>query len=174
MRSLALALLTATAVAALPAGAAAQGGPLAAAAQNGQLDLPVVGIDAPEGIVDDPKRRATMRVFDRDGSEEYNGRIGIELRGFTSQQDDPKKSYAVETRKESGENRNVSLLGMPADDDWVLIAGYRDESLLRNFVAYSAARWLGRYAARAHLVEIAVNGRRRRMQDCSDVRNMAV
>ena len=47
---------------------------------------------------------------------------------------------------------------MPEDDDWVLIASYRDESLLRNFVAYSTARWLGRYAARTRLVEVVVNG----------------
>ena len=150
MRSLGLALLTATAIAALPAGAAAQSAP---------LDLPVVDIDAPEGIVDDPKRAATMRVLERDRQEDYNGPIGIELRGFTSQQDDPKKPYALETRKPSGANRNVSLLGMPEDDDWVLVASYRDESLLRNFLAYSAWRWLGRYAARMRLVEVFVNDR---------------
>ena len=46
---------------------------------------------------------------------------------------------------------------MPADDDWVLIASYKDESLLRNFVAYSTARWLGRYAPRTRLVEVVVN-----------------
>ncbi len=144
-----LALLTAAlAIAALPGGAAAHGE---------EPKLPVVAIDAPEGIVDEPKRPATMRVFDRRYREVDSGRIGIELRGFTSQQDDPKKSYALETRKASGANRNVSLLGMPEDDDWVLIASYRDESLLRNFVAYSTARSLGRYASRTRLVEVFVN-----------------
>ena len=149
MRSLAVALLTtATAIAAVPAGAAAQ---------SGAPRLPVVAIDAPEGIVDEPKRPGTMRVYDTEGREHDNGPIGIELRGFTSQQDDPKKSYAVETRTDSGANRNVPLLGMPADDDWVLIASYLDESLLRNFVAYSTARRLGRYAARTRLVEVFLN-----------------
>ena len=99
-----------------------------------------------------------MRVYDTARREDYNGLIGIELRGFTSQQSAPKKPYSIETRKESGDNRNVSLLGMPADDDWVLIASYEDESLLRNFVAYSTARWLGRYAARTRLVEVVLNG----------------
>ena len=161
MRSLGLALLTAAvaAVAFAPA-AAAKGGAqkraLAVAAQE-DLKLPVVLIDAPEGIVDEPKRNATMRVFDRDRSEDYNGRVGIEFRGFTSQQDDAKKSYGFETRKDSGENRNVSLLGMPKDDDWVLIASYRDRSMLRNFLAYSTARWMGRYASRTQLVELVVN-----------------
>jgi hypothetical protein len=149
MPSLGLALLIVTAIsAAAPAGAAAQ---------SGAPNLPFVEIDAPEGIVDDPKRPGTMRVYDSERREHYNGPIGIELRGYTSQQDDPKKSYAVETQTDLGENRNVSLLGMPADDDWVLIAGYRDESLLRNFVAYSTARKMGRYAARARLVEVFLN-----------------
>ena len=148
MRSLGLALLTATAIAALPAGAAAQ---------SGAPKVPIVAIDAPQGIVDEPKRDGTMRVYDSERREHYNGPIGIELRGFTSQEA-PKKSYAVETRTDSGDNRNVSLLGMPADDDWVLIASYTDESHLRNFLAYSTARWLGRYAARSRLVEVFLNG----------------
>ena len=143
MRFLGLALLTAVGVtAALPAVAAA--------------DLPVVVINAPEGIVDEPKRRGTMRVFDSLGREDYTGQIGIELRGYGSQKY-PKRSYAVETRKTSGKDHNVSLLGMPADEDWVLIANYRDESLVRNHVAYETSRWLGRYAARTQLVEVAVN-----------------
>jgi hypothetical protein len=150
MRCLGLVLVTsAAAIAALPTGAAAQ---------SGRLDLPVVAIDAPEGIVDDPKRAATMRVLDRDRREDYSGRIGIELRGLTSQYEEPKNPYTLETRKRSGANLNVSLLGMPADDDWVLIASYSDESLLRNLVAYEAARWAGRYAARTRLVELVVNG----------------
>lgn len=127
-------------------------------AQTDRLDdLPVVTIDAPEGIVDSPKRDATMRVIGRDGREDSSGPIGIEMRGGTSQSNSPKKSYGIETRKRSGENRNVSLLGMPADDDWVLIASPVDESLLRSYVAYSTARWLGRYAARTRLVEVTVN-----------------
>ena len=144
MRGLGLALLTAvSAIAALPGVAVA--------------DLPVVLITAPEGIVDEPKRDATLRVFDRQGREDYSGPAGIELRGFGSQRD-PKKSYALETRKRTGANRDLSLLGMPADEDWVLIANYRDESLLRNYVAYSTARWVGRYAARTRIVEVGVNG----------------
>ena len=46
-----------------------------------------------------------MRVYDSQRREDYNGAIGIELRGFTSQQDHPKKPYAVETRTPSGDNR---------------------------------------------------------------------
>jgi CotH kinase protein len=149
MRRLGFAVLTAAiALTALPPGAAAQ---------SNDLELPVVFISAPEGVVDDPKRRGTMRLVNRQRQDEYNGPIGIELRGFTSQQDDPKKPYSFETRDASGDNVNVPLLGMPADDDWILVASYRDESLLRNFLAYSTARWAGRYAARTQLVEVVLN-----------------
>ena len=143
------ALTAATAIAALPAGAAAQ--------NDERLKVPIVLIDAPQEIVDEPKRTATMRVFDTQRHEDYNGHVGIELRGFGSQKH-PKKSYGFETRELSGKDRNVSLLGMPKDEDWVLIANYRDESLLRNHVAYAASRWLGRYAARTQFVEVVVNG----------------
>jgi hypothetical protein len=146
-RSVGLALLALVAIAALPSEAAAK-----------RLQLPVVEIHAANEIVNEPKRPATMRVRDRDGRADYDGRIGIELRGQSTLLYDPKKSYAVETRKRSGKNLNVSLLGMPADDDWVLIANYVDESLLRNFVVYSTGRWLDRYAPRSRLVEVYVNG----------------
>jgi len=150
MRSFVLALLTAaTAVAVVPAGAAAQQPP---------LDLPVVSIDAPERIVDEPKTPATIGVYDRDRRQHYAGPGGIELRGQSSQ-NLPKKSYSIELRTPSGANENVSLLGMPADDDWVLTANYEDLSLLRSVIVYSTTRWLGRYAARTQFVEVILNGR---------------
>jgi hypothetical protein len=149
MRGVGPALLTAAVViAALPAGAAAQ---------DSAGKLPVVVIDTPAGIGDEPGQPGTMRVFDRERREEYSGPVGIELHGHSSLKEDPKKSYEFETRNKSGRDENVSLLGLPEDDDWVLIASYKDESLLRNLVAYSAARWLGRYASRARLVEVIVN-----------------
>ena len=138
-----------------------------AAAQSGlRTTLPRVVIRAPDGIGDEPKRPATMRIISRrrggdrasHRGTDYHGPIGIEHRGFHSLEH-PKKSYSFETRTRSGNNRNVSLLGMPKDEDWVLIGNYYDRSLLRNVVAYSAARWLSRYASRTRLVEVIVDGR---------------
>ena len=48
---------------------------------------------------------------------------------------------------------------MPADDDWVLYAGYNDKTLMRNVLAYETARRLGRYASRTRFVEVTLNGR---------------
>ena len=45
-------------------------------------------------------------------------------------------SAAFETQDSVGENNNVSLLGMPAENDWVLYAPYGDKSFLRNALTY--------------------------------------
>jgi hypothetical protein len=50
----------------------------------------------------------------------YNGRIDIEIRGSSSQSVE-KKSYGLTTRlADNVSNNNVSLLGMPSENDWVL------------------------------------------------------
>ncbi len=122
--------------------------------------LPVVTIKTSGAIPDDPKVAARVRVIDRpSGRRGYVGRAGIETRGHSSQQF-PKKQYALELRDAEGEGRDAGLLGMPADDDWVLSANYSDKSLMRNPLAYRTARELfGRYAPATRHVEVVLNGR---------------
>ena len=78
-------------------------------------------------ILDDPKILASMKIIKRpDGSRNYmsdqntiaylnyNGRIGIEIRGSSSQVF-PKKAYSLTTLKaDNVSNNNVSILGMPS------------------------------------------------------------
>jgi hypothetical protein len=119
--------------------------------------LPRVSIAVPRAIPDDAKVAARMTV--RDGRRvDYDGRIGIERRGQSSQMF-PKRSWAVETRTARGGNRSVTLLGLPEENDWVLYAPYNDKSLMRNVVAYETARSIGRYASRTRFVEVRLNGR---------------
>ncbi|MEE1574554.1 MAG: CotH kinase family protein, partial [Candidatus Neomarinimicrobiota bacterium] len=87
----------------------------------------------------------------------YDGQISIEIRGSSSQMF-PKKQYALETQDIDGENLNVSILGMPEENDWILHAPYSDKSLLRNFLAYELARDMGRYASRTRFCELVING----------------
>ena len=136
-------MATAVTVAGLAAGVA----PAPAAAA-----LPVLRIDAKRAIPNEPKVRARLAM------PGYRGRIGIEVRGQSSQQF-PKKSYAIELRDRKGDDRKVPLLGMPADGDWVLYAPYNDKTLMRNVVAYRTARAFGRYAARTRFVRLRLNGR---------------
>lgn len=100
-------------------------------------------------IADEPKITAYMSIYE-DGIIKKNATvssyIGIELRGFTSQYWCPKKQYGIETRKLNGENRNIALLGLPEENDWVLSAPYFDKSLIRNPLCYELYRSMGWYA----------------------------
>lgn len=130
-------------------------------------NLPVVIIDTKgQNIVDDVRIVADMGIiyngeYQRnnvtDPHNNYAGKIAIELRGSSSQMF-PKKQYALETQDDLGNNLNVSLLGMPAENDWILYAPYSDKSLIRNVLAYKLSWDLGRYASRTRLCELVLNG----------------
>lgn len=119
--------------------------------------LPQLAIELQgETIVDDPKVPALLKVYE-DGVVTYNGHIGIEYRGATSQQF-PKKSYGLETWDESGDDIDVELLGFPEEEDWILYGPYSDKTLIRNVFVYNLARNLGHYASRTRFVEIYLDG----------------
>ncbi len=129
-------------------------------------NLPIVILDT-EGqeIVDSPRINAHMGIIDNGSTNNhindpfngYNGQISIEIRGSSSQMF-PKKQYALETQDINGDNLNVSILGMPEENDWILHAPYSDKSLVRNFLAYELARNMGRYSSRTRFCELVING----------------
>jgi hypothetical protein len=126
--------------------------------------------NAPYEIPDEPKVLGTMQLIYRpDGSRNYvsdiskpsflnyNGRIGIELRGSSSQVLD-KKPYGFTTLLEDNDtNNNVSLLGMPDENDWVLNALAYDPSMIRDYLSYTLAASMGNYAPRVKFIEVIVN-----------------
>ncbi len=131
-----------------------------------ESNLPIVVIETNgQEILDDPRIIAHMGIIDNgtginhinDPLNGYDGQISIEIRGSSSQMF-PKKQYALETQDIDGENLNVSILGMPEENDWILHAPYSDKSLLRNFLAYELARDMGRYASRTRFCELVING----------------
>ena len=130
-----------------------------------ESNLPIIVIDtygAP--IVDDPRIPAFMGIINNnqgsnylsDPYNDYEGDITIELRGNSSQYNE-KKPYRIETVDSLGENNNVSLLGMPDENDWVLYAPYQDKSLMRNVLAYQLSNEMGRYASRTRYCELYIN-----------------
>ena len=131
-------------------------------------NLPIIKIHT-NGIeiVDEPKKLATMGIIDngpgnRNGVDDlpndYNGNIGIEIRGSTSQWfAKDKLSYGFEIWDENLNDTTASLLGMPIEEDWVLHGPYSDKSLMRNFLAYNMGRELGRYASRTRYCELILN-----------------
>jgi hypothetical protein len=107
--------------------------------------------------------KATMGIIDgtinkpSDAFSGFDGNISIEVRGKSSA-DFPKKSYGFETQDSLGENLNVSLMGMPAENDWVLYGPFTDKSLIRNEVAFQLGRKTGRYQPRTRFCELIFNG----------------
>lgn len=129
-------------------------------------NLPVVVINT-EGktIINDSKISATMKIVANgdgktnkptDSGNIYDGNIGIEIRGSYSASL-PQKPYGIETREASGANRNVSILGMPEENDWILLANYNDKVFMRNILAFELFRRMGHYAPRTRLVEVVIN-----------------
>lgn len=131
-------------------------------------NLPLVIIDTENqaAIPDEPKINARMKIIDNgyglrnysdDSIAVFSGLTGIELRG-NSTQNYPKKPYNFETRMENGENLNVSLLGMPEENDWVLRASYFDHTFIRNSLANHMSGLTERWASRSRHVEVILNG----------------
>lgn len=106
-------------------------------------------------IPDEPKIPASMRIDD--ATFPFEGPVGVELRGNSSQAV-PKKQYAITLRDQNGGDVDASLLGLPAEEDWILFAPYSDRSALRNVFAYTLAREIGWYASRHAWCELTVNG----------------
>ncbi|MBN1998819.1 CotH kinase family protein [candidate division KSB1 bacterium] len=131
-------------------------------------NLPIVFLDTggkriPES---DPRIVAEMGIVDNglgnrnnvsDDLNGYDGLINIEIRGSSSA-GWAKKQYNVETQLPDGTLNNVSLLGLPAENDWILNAPYIDKSLIRNVLTYHLARKMGRYAPRTRYCEVVLNG----------------
>jgi hypothetical protein len=130
-------------------------------------DLPIIVINTHQQVImDSPKIVADMGIIYKglgvrnaltDKYTNYKGKIGIELRGSSSMMF-PKKSYSLSTQDSTGASLNVSLLGMPADDDWVLLAAYSDKAILRNALTYGLARAAGGYASRSYYCEVVLDG----------------
>ncbi len=137
-------------------------------------NLPILIIDTENGvnIPDEPKVEGFMNiVYNTNGNtnfvtgpfHESSGPIGIETRGNVTQSF-PKKPYGLETRNpveqrdSLGENRNVEILGLPAENDWVLRACWIDKTLMRHAIASQMSINMGRYAPRYAFCEVIVNG----------------
>ena len=129
-------------------------------------NLPIVIIDTfGEWILDEPKIPARMKIiYDASGGRNalnsphvhFERNIGIEVRGKTSQMF-PKRQYGFEIQDNAGNDRDVSLLGLPAESDWVLNGPYSDKTLMRNYLAYEFSNRIGRYASRTKFVEVFLN-----------------
>ncbi len=128
--------------------------------------LPIILINTfGQTIPNEPKITAGMKIISHgpgqynhpgDVPNIYDGEVGIEIRGSTSA-GYPQKPYGFETRDSLGNNLNVSLLGMPPENDWTLLSHYNDKVFMRNSLAFNLFQKLGHYAPRCCLSEVILN-----------------
>ena len=112
--------------------------------------LPVVKITIGKTLDNRKKVPARMQAGD------YDGAIGIKLRGNSSLSFNQKK-YTLELRDENGKEKDFPLLGMPAHSQWVLLAPYNDVSMMRDPLAFHLWRGMGHWGPRTKMVELYVD-----------------
>lgn len=82
----------------------------------------------------------------------FNSAMQIKLHG-NSTLDFPKLPYKIKL------SSKASLLGMPAQKNWVLLANYSDKTLMRTCVAFKESQLFGLpYTPRSQFVEVFLNG----------------
>ena len=132
--------------------------------------LPIIKIETDEFGFGDPMVKhmiyPKMEIIDNssggynkpaDIANEYNGHIRGWVRGNLSKST-PKLSYNIETQDSLRNNNNVSLLGMPEENDWVLYGPFIDKSLIRNELIFELGRKMGHYQPRTRFCELLLNG----------------
>jgi len=129
-------------------------------------NLPLIFINTNnQTIIQNSKIMVDMKVLNsftgvnnvKDTVFEYNGKVGIEIRGNSSATF-PKKSYTVETRNADSTNLNVKLLGLGKENDWVFHGPYPDKTLMRNVLAYNLGNRTGRWSPKTHFFELYLDG----------------
>jgi hypothetical protein len=140
-----------------------------AAPSTFESNLPVLVVEnfGANGIpgTSQPMQFAQLAVFEPDpatGRTRLNRtpdkalRAGLRVRGQSSA-GFPKQQYKLETWNEANTDKDESLLGLPAESDWVLGAPYADESLLRNALVLGLGSDLGLPTARTRFCEVFIN-----------------
>ena len=124
----------------------------------------------PVTIVDSPDVFGNIKIIKRpDGSRNYltdintaaylnvNSRLSIDIRGSSSQSV-PKKGYGFTTLQSNNtSNNNISILGMPPENGWILNGLAFDSSLIRDNLSYYLSRQMGNYAVRTEYCELVIN-----------------
>ena len=86
-------------------------------------------------------------------SPDWSGHGAIHVRGNSSREYE-KKQYALETRDADGNDLDVSLMGLPEEEDWILQGPYSDKTLMRNHLMFHWSRAIERYAPRTRFIEL--------------------
>lgn len=121
--------------------------------------LPIVYINTENGVgitSKDDYVKGTIKIVEdietRGAGDVFESSMKIKGRG-NSTWTFPKKPYKIKF------DEKVSILGEPADKEWVLLANYTDKTSLRNETAFDLGRMSNlEYTNRTHFVDVVLNG----------------
>jgi len=128
-------------------------------------NLPIVLVDTSRQGVNTALAKVSCVIIDTDGTgrarmtdlPDFYGRAGIKRRG-SSTAGVAKPSYAFDVWDENNRDRDVSLLGLPEESDWILYAPFQyDRALINNALMFDLSNQIGRYAVRTRFVEMYLN-----------------
>lgn len=137
---------------------------------SSNLPIVIINTDGGAWIPDASRVLATMKIIYRGQGQRnyltdqtnpaylnYNGRINIETRGSSSQYT-AKKQYGLSTLNAGNVTyNNVSLLGMPPENDWILNGMVWDSAMIRDYLCFNLSRQMGEYASRTVYCEVVIN-----------------
>jgi len=100
------------------------------------------------------KEKAKMALFDSEGQRLFSDDLEyIKTRGLSSFTDFEKKSYQIKLLKET------SLLGMPKDKTWLLLANAIDDTFIKNELVFRFAQnYTNVPSIQGEYVDLYVNG----------------
>ena len=132
-----------------------------------ESNLPILLLDTHgQEIFTEPKVAADIKIIDHgtgflnhpsDTDYAFSGKIMTELQGFTGPYY-PKKNYDFDVVDNDSVEIDTVLLGLPAENDFILKAEYLDLSLMKNTITYEMSRRMGHYAPRTMFCELMLNG----------------
>ena len=159
----------------LPARAQAYYEPMNPRVKLTSTNLPIVWLEV-DGTVDRYERiTARMKIIDNgsgrlnyadtvshpDQHVDYDGYIGLRYRGNSSFTYSAKKPYSFRPLnrplEEGGTWRRVSILGMPKDNTWALLAPYNDKSMMRDILAFEISRPWMEFTPQGRFCEVIYN-----------------
>jgi hypothetical protein len=117
--------------------------------------LPILSISTANGARITSKEvyvPASLALTDTSGATLLQASLEIRGRGNTTWELLPKKPYRLKLTTAS------SVLGMPSNRHWVLLANYSDKTLLRNDITFALSRMAGMaWTPRSQFVQLRVN-----------------
>lgn len=114
-----------------------------------EMEPPVLIIHAPvDQLSYEGKRWCDLSFVDDKGDTVFGLLKGrVKYRGGQSS-GYPKHSFTIEL------SRSYDLLGLPADDDWMVLASYSDKSFMRNKISYDLFLQMDQLAPRTEYMNV--------------------